>query len=104
MTEATPLRKHEAATELRWIRTQAASGMTFSVFLAIHLANNLLGSAGPATYAAFQAGARAFYQNPFFEFVVVLIPLVVHMLASIVRIVRRRRRNLPRGKCVGCAG
>lgn len=96
MTEAPALRETEAATELRWIRTQAASGMTFSVFLAIHLANNLLGSAGPETYDAFQAGARVFYQNPFFEFVVVLIPLVVHMVASVVRIVRRRRRNLPR--------
>ena len=83
-------------SELFWMRVQAASGLTFALFLSIHLANNLLGTAGPEAYDGFQSGARAFYQNPLVEFVVVLIPLVTHAIASIVRIIRRRRRSLPR--------
>jgi succinate dehydrogenase/fumarate reductase cytochrome b subunit len=85
-----------AADELNLIRVQAASGLTFSVFLTLHLINTMLGSAGPDAYDGFQASARAFYQHPLFEYIVVLIPLVVHLGASITRILRRRRRHLPR--------
>ncbi|MEE3330066.1 MAG: hypothetical protein VX246_04280 [Myxococcota bacterium] len=94
MSEPTNPRETDATTELNWIRVQAASGLIFSIFLAIHLANTMLGSAGSETFDAFQSSSRSFYQNPFFELIVVLIPLAVHMTASLVRILRRRRRNL----------
>ena len=96
MSEPTQPRETAAKAELNWIRVQAASGLIFSIFLAVHLANTMSGSAGPDTFDAFQSNARTFYQNPFFEFFVVLIPLAVHIAASLVRILRRRRRNLPK--------
>ena len=80
-----------ARTERRWIRIQAASGLVFSLFLVLHLTNTMLASGGEDAYNGFQAGARAFYQTAIFEVVVIAIPLVTHLTASIVRIVRRRR-------------
>ncbi len=87
----------EPDTDRRWIRIQAASGLTFSLFLVLHLATTMSASGGEETFNAFQAGARAFYQTALFEIIVVAIPLLTHLTASIVRIVRRRRAGR-RGK------
>lgn len=86
----------EAALELRWIRLQAASGLAFASFLALHIANTLVAPAGPEAYDGFQAAARGFYQHPVVELGLVLAPLALHMTASIARIVRRRRRGAPK--------
>ncbi len=86
----------EPDTDRRWIRIQAASGLTFSLFLVLHLATTMSASGGEETYNAFQAGARAFYQTGLFEIIVVAIPLLTHLTASIVRIVRRRRAGRSR--------
>ncbi len=86
----------EPDRDRRWIRIQAASGLTFSLFLVLHLATTMSASGGEETYNAFQGGARAFYQTPLFEIIVVAIPLLTHLMASIVRIVRRRRAGQSR--------
>lgn len=80
-----------AENDRLWIRIQAASGLVFSLFLALHLVNTMSASGGEATYNAFQDGARRFYQTALFEVLLVATPLVTHLTASIVRIVRRRR-------------
>ena len=85
-----------AKNEITLIRIQAAAGLLFSIFLAIHLFNTMAGAGGPEAYDGFQSGARAFYQNPVVEGVIVLIPLLVHLGVSILRIVRRRGRALAR--------
>lgn len=76
--------------EINLIRLQAGAGLCFAVFLALHLANTLLGVGGPEAYDDFQAGARAFYQHPVVEGSIVLAALVVHLAASLARMVRRR--------------
>jgi succinate dehydrogenase/fumarate reductase cytochrome b subunit len=81
----------EAETDLRWIRIQAASGLTFSLFLVLHLVSTMFASGGEEAFDGFRDGARAFYQTAIFEVIVVAIPLLTHMTASAVRIVRRRR-------------
>ena len=82
-----------AEQERFWIRIQAASGLAFSLFLALHLANTMFAPGGEDSFNAFQGGARRFYQTVLFEVLLVAAPLVTHMTASIVRIVRRRRRG-----------
>ena len=82
-----------AAQERFWIRIQAASGLAFSLFLVLHLANTMTASGGEETFNAFQGGVRRFYQTVLFEILLVAAPLVTHMVASTVRIVRRRRRG-----------
>ena len=86
----------EAARERRWIRVQAASGLAFATFLALHLVNTAVAPAGPEAYDGFQSAARAFYQQPIVEIGLVLAPLAAHVTASVARIARRRRRKAPR--------
>jgi len=74
-----------------WIRLQAASGLVFSVFLALHLSTTMAATGGEDAFNAFQGGARRFYQTAIFEILAVGLPLVTHVVASITRIVRRRR-------------
>jgi hypothetical protein len=47
-----------AARERRWGRVQAASGLAFGAFAAVHLVNQWLAPLGPAGYDGFQAAAR----------------------------------------------
>lgn len=85
----------DAALERALITLQAASGALFALFLLVHLFNQMLGVAGPATYDGAQAQLRAVYQSPAVELLVVAAALVVHVAASAWRIARRRRRGRP---------
>ena len=74
-----------------WIRIQAASGLLFSLFLTLHLSNTMAATAGEARFNAVQDGVRVVYQTPVLEILGVALPLLAHIIASAVRIVRRRR-------------
>ncbi len=78
-----------------WIRIQAASGLAFSIFLTLHLSNTMAAPAGEARFNAIQDGVRVYYQTPVLEILGVALPLLAHITASIVRIVRRRRQGSP---------
>lgn len=86
----------DSARERALVKIQAASGALFALFLAVHLVNQMLAAAGPAVYDAYQGQARAVYQAPALELVLVAVPLVVHVAVSVWRMVRRRRLGLPR--------
>lgn len=78
----------------RWARVQALSGLTFSVFATLHLVNTMLGALGPGAYNAFQRALRPIYQSPAVELGLILVPLVVHIFASVTRM-RMRRGSSP---------
>ena len=71
------------------VRTQALSGLLFSVFLVVHLLNTALAALGPQTYDGFQRAARAGYQFAPLE-VLVLGALLVHVGCGVARMVQRR--------------
>lgn len=71
------------------VRTQALSGLLFSVFLVVHLFNTALAALGPQTYDGFQRAARAGYQFAPLE-VLVLGALLVHVGCGVARMVQRR--------------
>lgn len=77
--------------ERRLLQVQAASGALFALFLAVHLGNTMLAAFGPSTYDAAQGQLRAVYQVPAIEVALVMAPLVVHVVASVWRVLRRRR-------------
>lgn len=85
--------EHESRVERGWMRLQAGSGALFAVFLLAHLVNQMVAMAGPAAYDGVQAGLRSVYQVPAVEVAVVGAPLLVHVAASVARVVRRRRRG-----------
>lgn len=76
-------------------RLQAIAGATFSVFVLMHLANILLAPLGPATFNAVQAVLRQVYQQPVIEVVFVMLPLLIHLTASVWRLIRSWRRSRP---------
>jgi succinate dehydrogenase/fumarate reductase cytochrome b subunit len=82
-------------TDRRLMRVQAASGAAFALFLLVHLGNTLFAMAGPAAYDAAQAPLRAVYQVPPIEVALVIGPLLVHIGASVARMLRRRRLGQP---------
>jgi succinate dehydrogenase/fumarate reductase cytochrome b subunit len=77
------------------IRVQAASGALLAVFLLAHLFNQTLAIAGPAVYDDVQAGLRAAYQAPAVELALIAAPLLVHIVASVWRALRRRGAPAP---------
>ncbi len=81
------------AMEQKLQRTQAISGVLFSVFVLAHLFNQMLASLGAQTYDRVQSQLRAVYQWPLIEVALVFTPLVVHIAAGVARIVGRRRRQ-----------
>ncbi len=81
----------DPSIERRLVRVQAASGAAFALFLVVHLGNTMVAMAGPAAYDAVQAPLRAVYQVPPVEVALVVVPLVVHIVASVWRVLRRRR-------------
>jgi len=91
---ADSMERTSAARERRWGRIQAASGLAFGVFAAVHLANQGLAPLGPEAYDGFQAAARAVYQHPAVEIALVGLPLLVHVVAG----VRRMRLRGVRGR------
>jgi len=77
-----------ATTTLQKI--QAGSGLAFSFFLGLHLANEWLAPLGQVAYDEIQAIFRDYYQSPrYAEPTFVLLPLVVHALASWLLVYRR---------------
>lgn len=83
----------DSARERALVQVQALSGALFALFLALHLGNQALAVLGPDRYDAAQAELRHFYQNPLVELSLVGSALAVHIIASVWRIVRRRRRG-----------
>ena len=83
-----------ALRERRWGRIQAASGLVFLLFAALHLVNQWLALLGPEVYDGFQSQTRGFYQNPALELTLVMGPLVVHVVAAL----RRMRLRGVRGR------
>ncbi|MCB9701079.1 MAG: hypothetical protein H6711_04250 [Myxococcales bacterium] len=77
-------------------RVQALSGLTFALFLGVHLVNVLLAPFGPALHDAVQGSLRAAYQAPPVELVVVLGALVVHVSTGVMR--ARRRQHAVRNQ------
>ncbi len=82
------------------MQAQAASGALFALFLAAHLVNTMLAALGPATYDAAQGQLRAVYHAPPIEVALVGVPLLVHVIASVWRVVRRRRLGQPAPQAV----
>lgn len=80
-----------AALERRLVTAQAASGATFAIFLVAHLVNQMIALAGPAAYDGAMAGLRVAYHTPVLEVILVGAPLVVHVVVSVWRMIRRRR-------------
>ena len=91
---AESMERTNAARERRWGRIQAASGLVFGVFMAVHLANQWLAPLGPEVYDGFQVAARAVYQHPAVEIALIGLPLLVHVAAG----VRRMRLRGVRGR------
>ena len=85
----------DAARERTLIKIQAGSGALFAVFLGVHLVNQMVAVAGPAPYDALQGQLRAVYQTPVVEIVLVMAPLLVHLVVSVWRMVRRRQAGRP---------
>lgn len=85
----------DAARERTLVKVQAASGALFAVFLLLHLANTAIAVAGRDAYDGAQAQLRHVYQGVPLELLLVALPLLVHVVASVWRMVRRRRRGLP---------
>lgn len=75
-------------------KIQAISGLVFSLFVFLHLVNTALAALGPEAYNGFQRAIRPIYQQPLIEVFVVLTPLVVHIVAGVLRV---RARPSTRG-------
>ena len=88
MNDASALRQ-----DRNWAAVQALTGLIFMLFVAVHLANTLLGIGGASAYDAFQELARRVYQHPVVEITLVLLVLPLHILAGISR-ARLRRRGI----------
>ena len=73
------------------IKVQALSGAVFALFLFAHLVNLALATLGPQRYDALQQALRAGYQAPVLEIALVLVPMLVHVGASLTRWWGRRR-------------
>ncbi|MCY1064819.1 hypothetical protein OV090_08600 [Nannocystis sp. RBIL2] len=83
----------DAARERALIRVQAASGALFALFLLAHLVNQMFATAGPEVYDELQGQLQTVYQAPLVELACVLGPLLVHIVVSVWRMARRRRRG-----------
>lgn len=92
-TAADSMGRANAVRERRWARIQAASGLAFGLFTAVHLVNQWLAPFGPEAYDGFQAAARAVYQQPAVELALVALPLLVHVVAGVAACA-----------CAACAG
>ena len=75
----------------RWRRVQAASGLTFALFLLAHLTNTLFALGGAGAYDGVQGSLRAVYQLPAVEILLLGLVLPAHITAGIARARLRRR-------------
>ena len=83
----------DPSRERRWARTQAVSGLVFLTFAGLHLTNQMLATAGPDVYNAFQRVVRLLYQHPLIELSVVAGALSVHVVAGVRRMLLRGVRG-----------
>ncbi|MER2562750.1 MAG: hypothetical protein ABTQ32_18635 [Myxococcaceae bacterium] len=77
----------------RWLRAQVMSGAVFTLFLFVHLFNQMLAVLGAQTYDGAQQAMRRGYQAPGLELVFVFVPLLVHLTTAIVRMVKRPKQE-----------
>ena len=73
---------------------QAASGMLFALFLAVHLLNTWAAVAGPRAYEGLQRVLAFVYQAPVLEWLI-LGAVLVHAGCAVVRWRTERRGKLP---------
>lgn len=76
----------------RWLRAQVMSGAVFTLFLFVHLLNQMLAVLGAETYDGTQQAMRRAYQAPALELGLVMVPLLVHLTTAIVRMVKRPKQ------------
>lgn len=81
------MERRDAVRERRWRRVQAASGLVFVLFVGVHLLNQWIALLGAEAYDGFQAAARSVYQHPLLEPTLLVLPLVVHVVAGVRRMV-----------------
>src|SRR5687768_899941 len=81
----------DRAIDLAFRRAQAISGIALTLFASVHLFNSML-AAIPGAYDPFQRIVRQAYQQPLIEVLLVFVPLVVHVVAGVRSIVKRRAR------------
>ena len=80
---------------LPWARIQAWSGLLFAVFATLHLLNTALAALGPAAYNGMQRAMRPVQHLPLVEGGLILLPLVVHAVAGVARMRKRRGKRAP---------
>ncbi len=90
---ATSMTPSHGPRERSWARVQALSGLVFLTFAGLHLTNQMLAAAGPDTYNGFQRSLRLLYQQPLVELSVVAVPLLVHVVAGVRRMLLRGVRG-----------
>jgi succinate dehydrogenase/fumarate reductase cytochrome b subunit len=81
--------------EVRLLRAQSLSGVAFSLFLLLHLANQGVAALGADRYDQAQCALRRGYQSAPLELGLVLAPLLVHVTTAVMRLLDRRRRRVP---------
>lgn len=77
----------------RWLKAQVTSGAVFTLFLFVHLLNQMLAVLGAGTYDGAQQAMRRGYQAPGLELAFVFVPLLVHLTTAIVRMVKRPKQE-----------
>ena len=82
-SEAVPRTMQSSLLIRRLKVAQAIAGTVFSVFLSFHLANFFLAPFGPEVFNGFQRSIRVFYQSPLVEWLVVVVPLLVHVVCGV---------------------
>eukprot|EP01089_Gocevia_fonbrunei_P013513 TRINITY_DN3470_c0_g1_i1.p1 TRINITY_DN3470_c0_g1~~TRINITY_DN3470_c0_g1_i1.p1 ORF type:complete len:301 (+),score=31.67 TRINITY_DN3470_c0_g1_i1:47-949(+) len=69
---------------------QAGSGLAFSSFMSLHLANFYISPLGYLGYDEVQKILRRFYQNKYVEYSVIFGSLAIHITSSIALVVQRK--------------
>ncbi|MEM1435593.1 MAG: hypothetical protein AAGG11_16155 [Pseudomonadota bacterium] len=82
---------------------QAATGLIFGVFVALHLLNTWLAAFGAETYDGVQRALRAAYQLPPLE-ALILCALLVHLGIGLYRVWQSPRPTVARGRWHRYAG
>jgi succinate dehydrogenase/fumarate reductase cytochrome b subunit len=78
-------------TERTLARVQAASGLAFAFFLALHLATTASALAGPAAYDGVLAALRRVYRPTLaVELALIALPAVLHVACAVRRLATRR--------------
>ena len=74
-------------------KIQAASGLAFSTYLALHLTNALAANQSQMLYDGVLDVFRVYYHHPVVEYTVIGGAVVVHVSASVIRMLRRWKRE-----------